>query len=178
MEFHGKVIAILPARVGQSTRTGETWASQDFVLEADGQYIRRGKFSLWGMERIEAANLQLGEYVTAKFELEAHEYNGQWFNDTRCYDIEANGRSRIRGQQQRRIQQAPQQAPAPMTNQPMPQNPQYNPQPMYNQPVAQNQPYTQQPPVQYQPAAPSQGTYMTQEQIVQAQQMEPDPFRR
>lgn len=158
MEFHGKVICVLPARVGQSTRTGEQWMSQDFVLEADGQYIRRGKFSLWGADRIKAANLQLGEYVTAKFELEAHEYNGQWFNDTRCYDIEANGISRIRGYQRQQQQQSA---------------------PMQQQPYAQGQPSNQAPaPTQYPAANPQQGFYMTQEQIMQQQLQNPDPFVR
>lgn len=158
MEFHGKVIVVQQVRTGVSQRSGESWYSQDFVLESDGQYTHRCKLSLWGADRIQNANLQLGEYVTAKFEVEAHEFNGDWFNDLRCYDVVANGVSRLRRpQQQRAPQQAPQQQ-APQQQAP------------FQQQVAPgNAPFANQAPA---------GGYMTQEQIAQMQSQQPDPFRR
>lgn len=120
MEFHGKVIVVRQVRTGVSQRTGETWYSQDFVLESDGQYQHRCKLSLWGADRIQRAGLQPGEYVTAKFEVEAHESNGEWYNDLRCYDIVANGQSRLRNTQPQPAPQ-PQFQPQVAPGTPMPQ---------------------------------------------------------
>lgn len=124
MEEHGRVIVIMPIRQGVSQRTGQPWASQDFVIEVDGRYSRKVRLSLWGADRIQAANLQLGEYVTARFDIEAHETNGEYYNDLRCWDIVKNGVSVLRSQPAP-IQQAP---PVQQT-----QAPQYAPQPMNNQ---------------------------------------------
>lgn len=135
MELHGKVVAIQPTRQGQSARTGEVWMSQGFVLEMDGQYVHRAKLSLWGLERIQAARLQLGEYVTAKFEIEAHEHQGEWYNDLRVYDIVANGASRLR----RPRQQAPMQQQVPMQQHPPYQQQQQQTQYVSQQQLAQQQ---------------------------------------
>lgn len=114
MEEHGKVVLLCPPRQGTSARTGEVWASQDFVLHIDGRYERYVKLTLFGVDRIQRSALQLGEYVTAKFEIEAHEYQGNWFNELRCYDIVANGISRVQNKPQ------PQQQHTPSVTQQMP----------------------------------------------------------
>lgn len=142
MELHGKVVEILPLRNGVSQRTGEQWSSQGFVLEMDGQYLRRARLNLWGIDRIQAANLQLGQYITAKFEIEAHEHNGDWYNDCRVYDIICNGVALLR----RPKQQAPQQQvgyqQAPQQQAPYHQAP---PQPYTQQQYAQQQQQEQRP---------------------------------
>lgn len=96
MEEHGKVIWLSAVRQGCSQKTGENWSALDFVLEMDGRYIRRVKFSLFGEERIRRAALQIGDYVTARFEIEAHFFKEDYFNDLRCYDIIKNGVSLLR----------------------------------------------------------------------------------
>lgn len=111
MEEHGKVICICPAREGISARTNLPWKSQGYVIHIDGRYERDVYFSLWGADRIARANLQLGEYITIKAEVEAHEHEGNWFNEIRAYDILKNGRSAF-------AQSAP--APAPAASVPAP----------------------------------------------------------
>lgn len=135
-------MAILPLRNGVSQRTGEQWSSQGFVLEIDGRYTRRVRMNLWGADRIQAANLQLGEFVTARFEIEAHEHDGDWYNDCRVYDIVCNGVSRLRNRQQ----QAPQQH-APYQQAPQQQAPYHQapPQPYTQQQYAQQQQQEQRP---------------------------------
>lgn len=91
MEEHGKVIFISQTRSGISPRNGQPWASLDFVIEVDGRYMRRVAFGLFGADRIAAANLMLGEYITVKAEVEAHEHEGRWFNEIRAYAIIKNG---------------------------------------------------------------------------------------
>lgn len=93
MQEHGKVVFIYPVREGVSQRTGEMWKAQDFVIETDGRYTRKVRLSMFGSERVEKAQIQLGEYLTALFEIEAHEHNGEFYNDLRVYDIQKYGMS-------------------------------------------------------------------------------------
>lgn len=96
MHEHGKVIALMPIREGFNQQTGEKWKSQDFVLEMDGRYTRRVKFNLFGADRVDKANLQVGSIIDVDAEVEAHEYNGQWYNEIRVWNISVGGRSLIR----------------------------------------------------------------------------------
>ncbi len=86
MELQGKIIAALPVKSGTSAR-GE-WKVQEFVLETiDGQFPRKMVFSIFGEERLQRFNVQEGQNVTVFFDIDAHEYNGRWFNSIRAYDI-------------------------------------------------------------------------------------------
>lgn len=44
MELTGKIIAVLPANSGVSSRTGNPWMSQEYVIEVPGQYPRKCVF--------------------------------------------------------------------------------------------------------------------------------------
>ena len=85
MELQGKVIAVLPERSGVSAR-GE-WKSQDYVIEVPGTYPRKMVFSVFGADRIERFKIQLGQEVNVSFDIDAHEYNGRWFNNIRAFDV-------------------------------------------------------------------------------------------
>ena len=85
MELQGKVIAVLPERSGVSAR-GE-WKSQDYVIETAGTYPRKMVFSVFGADRIERFKIQLGQEVNVSFDIDAHEYNGRWFNNIRAFDV-------------------------------------------------------------------------------------------
>ena len=91
MDLTGRIIAVLPAQSGVSSRTGNSWMSQDYVIEVPGQYPKRCVFRIFGEDRIKQFNLQMNEDVTVQFDIDAHEYQGRWFNDVRAYNI-------IRGQ--------------------------------------------------------------------------------
>lgn len=107
MELTGKIIAVLPANSGVSNRTGNPWMSQEFVIEVPGQYPRKCVFRVFGEDRIKQFNIQQGEDLTIQFDIDAHEYNGRWFNEIRAYNV-------VRGQ----VQSAagmPQAAPFPPT---------------------------------------------------------------
>ena len=92
MELTGKIIAIMPAQSGVSARTGNNWMSQDYVIEVPGQYPRKCLFRIFGEDRIKQFNIQQGEDLTVQFDIDAHEFNGRWFNVIRAYNV-------IRGQQ-------------------------------------------------------------------------------
>ena len=85
MELHGKVIAVLPARSGVSAR-GE-WKSQSFVIETHDNFPRKMAFDVLGEERLTRFNIQLGQEVNVSFDIDAHEYNGRWFNNIRAFDV-------------------------------------------------------------------------------------------
>ena len=87
MELTGKIIAVLPANSGVSNRTGNPWMSQEYVIEVPGQYPRRCVFRLFGEDRIKQFNIQNGEDLTIQFDIDAHEHDGRWYNEVRCYNV-------------------------------------------------------------------------------------------
>ena len=87
MDLTGKIIAVLPANSGVSSRTGNSWMSQEYVIEVPGQYPRKCMFRVFGEDRIKQFNIQNGEDVTVSFDIDAHEYNGRWFNEIRAYNV-------------------------------------------------------------------------------------------
>jgi len=88
MDLTGTIIAVMPAQSGVSQRTGNQWMSQEYVLEVPGQYPKKMVFRIFGEDRIRQFNLHQGEQnVTVQFDIDAHEYNGRWFNEVRCYNV-------------------------------------------------------------------------------------------
>ena len=85
MELQGRVTAVLPARSGVSAR-GE-WKSQSFVIETHDSFPRKMVFDVFGEERLTRFNIQLGQEVNVSFDIDAHEYNGRWFNNIRAFDV-------------------------------------------------------------------------------------------
>jgi hypothetical protein len=88
MDLTGKIIAVLPASSGVSQRTGNSWMSQDYVIEVPGQYPKKCVFRVFGEDRIKQFNIQMGEDLTVSFDIDAHEFNGRWFNDVRAFNVQ------------------------------------------------------------------------------------------
>lgn len=116
MEISGRIIAVLPERSGTSAR-GE-WKAQSFVVETHDQYPRKMVFDVFGAERLQRFNIKSGDEVTVHFDIDAHEYQGRWFNNIRAFDVrqldaaagEAAGQAAAAAPQ---TAQAAQAAPAP-----------------------------------------------------------------
>ena len=87
MEIQGKIISALPERSGTSQRTGNTWKLQEFVVETHDQYPRKMAFEVFGEDRLQRFNIQVGQEVNIAFDIDAHEYNGRWYNSIRAYDV-------------------------------------------------------------------------------------------
>ena len=85
MELQGRIIVALPERNGVSAR-GE-WKSQSFVIETHDSYPRKMVFDVFGADRLARFNIQVGQEVTVSFDIDAHEYNGRWFNNIRAFDV-------------------------------------------------------------------------------------------
>ena len=85
MELQGKVIAETPERSGTSAR-GD-WKAKDYVIETHETYPKKMVFSVFGEERLQRFNIQIGQEVLVLFDIDAHESNGRWFNSIRAYDV-------------------------------------------------------------------------------------------
>ena len=96
MELAGKVIAILEPRGGVSKTTGNSWKTQEFVIETHEQFPRRMSFSVFGEDKLNQFNIQMGEEINVFFDINAREYQGRWYNDIRAWridriQVDANG---------------------------------------------------------------------------------------
>jgi len=91
MELTGKIIVIQEPKSGTSSKTGNPWMMQEYVIEVPGQFPRHCAFTVFGEDRIRQLNIQMGEDITVQFDIDAREYNGRWYNDFRAYNV-------IRGQ--------------------------------------------------------------------------------
>lgn len=85
MEIQGKVIVVLPERSGISQR-GE-WRSQTYVIETQEQYPKKMAFDVFGGDRIVNFGIQLGEVINVSFDIDAHEYQGRYFNQIRAWAV-------------------------------------------------------------------------------------------
>ncbi|MCR4593058.1 MAG: DUF3127 domain-containing protein [Bacteroidaceae bacterium] len=90
MEITGKIIAVLEPRRGTSSRTGSEWVCGQYVLETMDQYPRKLFFEVFGADRIQQFNIQLGEVMTVSFDIDAREYQGRWFNGVRAFRVDRN----------------------------------------------------------------------------------------
>ena len=90
MEFTGKIIAILNPKGGVSSRTGNEWKAQEYVIE-DGsnvQYPRRMCFEVFGADRIAQFNIQVGQELKVSFDIDANQWQDRWFNRIRAWKVE------------------------------------------------------------------------------------------
>ena len=87
MELAGKVIAVLEPRGGVS-RTGNPWKVQEYVIETHDQYPRRMCFDVFGEDKINQFNIQVGEELNVSFDIDAREWQGRWFNSIRAWKVE------------------------------------------------------------------------------------------
>ena len=85
MEIQGKIIAVLPERSGVSAR-GE-WKCQTYVIETQEQYPKKMAFDVFGADRIVNFDIRVGMVVDVSFDIDAHEYQGRYFNQIRAWDV-------------------------------------------------------------------------------------------
>ena len=103
MELEGKISVVMPAASGVSQSTGNQWMSQEYVMayywfpnQTNPSFIVLRAF---GEDRIKQFNLQPNDEVRVRFHIEAHEYNGRWFNETRLDAVTFIGSSASKNQQ-------------------------------------------------------------------------------
>lgn len=87
MEITGKIIAVLPAQGGTS-KTGNEWKKQEYVIETHDQYPKKVCFQIFGADKIEQANILAGEELKVFFDIESREYQGRWFTNINAWRVE------------------------------------------------------------------------------------------
>lgn len=92
MEIEGLIYRAMPAQSGISQKTGNAWMSQEFVLsyywfpnQTMPSYM---VFRVFGEDRLKQFDLHENDEVKIRFNIEAHESNGRWFNEVRCTAVE------------------------------------------------------------------------------------------
>lgn len=87
MDVVGKIIAALPPKSGTSQSTGKPWQVNTYVLQTNEQTPKNIAFDVFGAERVEQYNLKVGDMVTVSIDIDAHEYNGRWYNQIRAWNV-------------------------------------------------------------------------------------------
>jgi hypothetical protein len=90
MEISGKIIAVLPA-LGGTSRNGNDWKKQEYILETHEQYPKKICFQFFGTDKIEQAAIREGEELTVSIDIESREYNGRWFTNINAWKVERKG---------------------------------------------------------------------------------------
>ena len=127
IKFTGKIIAAGQVQMGTS-QNGTKWSSCEYTIEElNEQYPARAVISVYGSDKLQQFNIQLGEIITAHIGLKARKSKeGRWFNQLDCWKVE-----RPNGQQQGQLVQSqinaahqiaggyyqPQQQPIPLSQQ-------------------------------------------------------------
>lgn len=87
MQIQGNIVKVFEPRSGTSS-SGKQWSSLDFVVEMPGQYTRRVVLNIFGEDRIKTLAPKEGEVnVVVDFDIDAHEYNGRFYNEIRAWNI-------------------------------------------------------------------------------------------
>lgn len=100
-QLTGVIEKVFAPQEGTSSRTGQPWKKQDFVIKTIEQYPKHCVFQVFGAERIASFNLQPGDTVTVYLDIDAHEYQGKWYNTVSAYRVDRPG------QQPQNVQSAP-----------------------------------------------------------------------
>lgn len=87
MDVSGKIIAVLPEQGGTS-KMGNEWKKQEFVLETHDQYPKKVCFQIFGADKIQQAGIQLGEEVRVYFDIDSREYQGRWYTNISAWKVE------------------------------------------------------------------------------------------
>lgn len=86
MEVKGKIIQKLEPVSGTS-KAGNSWSKQEYVLETLDSYPKKVFFDFFG-ERASQYPLEVGDVVTLSFDIESREYNGRWYTSIRGWKAE------------------------------------------------------------------------------------------
>lgn len=105
VKFTGKIITAGQVQMGTS-QNGTQWSSCEYTIEElNEQYPSRAVIQVYGSDKLQQFNIQLGEIITAHIGLKARQSKeGRWFNQLDCWKVE-----RPTGQQQSQVAQNPQQ---------------------------------------------------------------------
>ena len=104
MEIQGKVVAVLNPQTYTSQKNGNTYITNQFVIETQGQYPKKVAFKVMGEDKFAQMQIAVGGFYNVSFDVESREWQGKWFTECQAWRA-----VRMDGQQQAA-------APAPAAN--------------------------------------------------------------
>ena len=110
LEITGKLIQKMELQSGTS-RTGNLWQKQEFVIETMEQFPKKICANLWGENTKILETLNMGAVITVSFALESREFNGKWYTDVRAWRIDVPGMNPVQTASTQSNQTAPQGMP-------------------------------------------------------------------
>jgi hypothetical protein len=93
MEIKGILKNRTNSQSGTSQRTGQQWRTDEWLVVIPGQYEKKINFEVRGVERCKQwedffnGMPDKNAPVMIKFEINAREYDGRWFNSVEAWDI-------------------------------------------------------------------------------------------
>ena len=88
MKITGKIIDVLEELSGIAKKSGNKYKIARYILETSGQYPQKVFFEVFGNTNINSFDIKKGENVTILCDIDAHEYNGKWYNQISVLDVE------------------------------------------------------------------------------------------
>lgn len=86
-EAAGRILTELPSVIG-TTKSGKDWEKREYVMETSERYGTKMKFSVISFDGPVENAPEVGNNVIVKFTVEAHEFNGNWYNEVKAYQVE------------------------------------------------------------------------------------------
>ena len=87
---NGETNAIKPISVDLVLDVGNS-RTCGILIEDHGQYPRKMCFDVFGADKIEQFNIQMGEELTVSFDVDARQWQDRWFNSIRAWKVERVG---------------------------------------------------------------------------------------
>ena len=89
MEVTGILVKKTGEREGVSSRNGMPWKIAEYLIEVPGQYPRHINFRVSDGQvgRLARFDSLVGKTVTVSFDIDAHEYEGRWFNELNAWGV-------------------------------------------------------------------------------------------
>lgn len=85
LTISGRIDSVLPLQQGTS-KAGNPWKKQGYVIDTGGQYPKKVCFSLFG-DKIDQFPLQVGQDVTVSIGIESREFNGRWYTEVNAWNV-------------------------------------------------------------------------------------------
>lgn len=89
MDITGILVKKVAERTGISPKSGQPWKIAEYLVEIPGQFPKKIIFRVSDGQfgRFARFDALVGKMVTVSFDIDAHEYNGRWFNEINAWGI-------------------------------------------------------------------------------------------
>lgn len=105
LTISGKIIAVFPVKTGVSKTSGKQWSSQQYIIETTDQYPKKCSFEVLGEDKIAEFAIKVGEALDVSLDIDAHEYQGRWYNSIRAWRVVRPAQAQTQAQAQQQTMQ-------------------------------------------------------------------------